>query len=102
MFRSLAFAGALACALAAPVGLGGCSNTGQLNGSAVGDVATAIAVGCPLLALIQKSGVKLNATQSAAAATLDLACPPNPPPTNAIVAGSDLIQAYTILKPLLK
>ena len=65
------------------------------------DIASALAVGCPILATVKAMNPKMTSVQSAAAKTLALACPPNSPPTSAMVAVADLVQAYAILQPLL-
>jgi hypothetical protein len=70
------------------------------NQTQISNVNTAIAVGCPVLASIQSSGLKLNKAQAAAANTLALLCPPNPAPTAAGVVLSDVIAAYQTLAPL--
>ncbi|MFZ1109876.1 MAG: hypothetical protein WAN43_16195 [Rhodomicrobium sp.] len=92
-----AIAGALALA-----SLAGCATNGALTPTAATDITTALAIGCPILSSVQGSGLKLNASAKAAAATLALACPPNLPPTSAVVAAADLVSAYTILAPLIK
>jgi hypothetical protein len=98
MIKASALAGALTLALA----VAACSPTGSLSVAAPKDIAAALAVGCPVLATVQTLAPSMNAQQKAAASTLALACPPNPPPTSAIVAVTDLIAAYTTLQPLLK
>jgi hypothetical protein len=86
----------------ASVSLAGCNVAGGVGAAAVTDVQSALAVGCPILNAVQASKPALNANQKAAMATLALACPPNPPPTSAVVAVADLISAYTILQPLIR
>jgi hypothetical protein len=98
MNRLASMASAIAFAL---VSLAGCNVAGGI-GAAVTDVQSALAVGCPILNAVQASKPTLNANQNAAMATLALACPPNPPPTSAVVAVADLISAYTILQPLIR
>ena len=93
----------IASALAlASIPLAGCNVGSGLNVNAVADIQTALAVGCPIFSVVQSTNPKLNAYQKSAAATLALACPPNPAPTSAIVAVADLISAYTILQPLIR
>lgn len=87
-----------ALALLAP--LSACSAGLTLNSAASRDMTTTLAVVCPVLAAIQSSSLSLNANQSLAVRTLALACPPNPPPTSAVVAVEDVISAYLILRPL--
>jgi hypothetical protein len=86
----------------APLLLCGCTATGALDAAAASDVQAALDVGCPVLNVVQSSNLRLNAIQKSALATLVTACPPNPPPTSAVVAAADLIAAYTTLQPLLK
>ncbi len=86
------------CAL----GLQGCATTGAVSAASATNIQTALGVGCPVLNVIQGSNLTLNANQKAALSTLALACPPNPPPTTAVVAVTDLIEAYAILAPLVK
>ncbi len=82
--------------------LAACTSTGMLNPTASSDLQSALAVACPVLNVVQSSNIALNAYQKSALTTLALACPPNPPPTSAIVAASDIVSAYTILQPLMK
>jgi hypothetical protein len=84
------------------VTLVGCASNGALSPAATSDIQQALAVGCPILGLIQSSSLALNKYQKSALNTLALACPPNPPPTSAVVAVEDIIAAYTTLQPLLK
>ena len=91
---------ALPIALCGALALAGCQAPN--SAATIQDIGTALAVGCPVVASIQASTVKLNATQRAALNTLALACPPNAPPTAAGVLLSDLIQAYVILAPLVQ
>jgi len=93
-----ALAGALTLACAA---LAGCTSTGSVTPAVSADIVNALAIGCPIAAAIQISGLPLNAAEKAALATLALACPPNPPPTSAAVAATDIIAAYVALEPLL-
>lgn len=97
MLKKLALAGASALVL----GVAACAN-GNLTPAATNDINSALAVGCPILASVASLAPPMNAKQKAAAATLALACPPNPAPTSAFVAVSDLVAAYTTLQPLLK
>lgn len=93
--------GALALAFFA-LALSGCTTSGVLTPTAATEITTALAIGCPIVLVVETSGLALTAAESAAAKTLALACPPNPPPTSAAIAAADLISAYTILEPLLK
>ena len=85
--------------------LAGC-NQGQLSGQALADLQAALAGACPIVASVQSAvsagTIKLNVGQSAALSTLALACPPNPPPTSGAVIAADIIQAYVVIKPLVK
>ena len=99
MHKTMKMSGAAALVSLA---LTGCTSTGSLNAAATSDLQTALAAACPIVAVIQASPLKLNAYQQAALATLQLACPPNPPPTSTVVAVGDLIAAYTTLQPLIK
>ena len=92
-FMSLALASVL---------LASCSASGQLNAGAASDLQSALAIGCPIVSTIKASAPNLNAYQQSALTTLALACPPNPPPSNAVIATSDIIAAATTLAPLLK
>ena len=87
---------ALVCA-----SLVGCTSTGALNPTATTDIQTALSVGCPILATVNALAITPNKTQIAALKTLALACPPNLPPTSAIVAVTDVIAAYELLQPLI-
>lgn len=77
--------------------LAGCNTSPQV----ATDIAAALNYGCPVLSAIQAQGIKPNNAQTAALQSLALACPPNPAPTNAAVAATDLVAAATILLPLL-
>ena len=92
----LASAAAFAC-----LSLVGCAANGTLNPAADTDIQNALAAGCPMVAAVQASNLPLNSYEKSAVATLALACPPNPPPTSAVIAAEDIISAYTILEPLL-
>ncbi len=81
--------------------LAGCAASVSLDPKATADVQQALGVGCPILAAVRASGPSLNAYQKAALNTLALACPPNPPPTSALVAIGDIVTAYATLEPLL-
>ena len=89
--------------LAAPaLLLSACSANLTLTPTAQADIQTALNAACPVLAAVQSAAVKPNARQVAAMNTLALACPPNPAPTNAVVAATDLLAAAQILAPLAK
>lgn len=82
--------------------LSGCAANATLTAAADTKLQTALSVGCPIAQAIQTSQLKLNAYQTAALQSLELACPPNPPPNSAVMAVEDLIQAYLLLAPLIK
>ena len=93
----LASAAALAC-----FALAGCAANGALNPSADAAIQNALSVGCPILAAVQASSLPLNSVERSAVRTLALVCPPNPPPTSAVIAAEDIISAYLILGPVIK
>jgi len=80
----------------------GCTSNGTLNSTATADMQNALAVACPIVGVVQASTLPLSGAQKAALSTLTLACPPNPPPTSALIMAEDIISAYTILQPLLQ
>ena len=88
----------MAFALCGALALAGCNAPN--SASTISDISTALAVGCPVVAAVQSSALRLTTVQRAALATLALACPPHAPPTAAGVVLSDLVQAYVILAPL--
>lgn len=98
MIRLVLTAGAVALA---GLALTGCTSTGALNPAASAEIESALAVACPVLNVVQSSNLSLNAYQKSALTTLALACPPNPAPTSAVVAAADIVNAYTVLQPLL-
>ena len=91
--KTIALAGALCVAALA---LNGC----QPSATAVTDINTALATACPIVTVA--SAMKLNKTEAAALRTLELACPPNAPPTNEATVIADVVEAYALLKPLIK
>ena len=95
-FRTLLGALPLAALMA------GCTANATLTAAADTNLQNALSVGCPIAQAIQTSGLKLNAGQTAALQSLELACPPNPPPDSAVIAVDDIIQAYLLLAPLMK
>lgn len=82
--------------------LTGCAANATLTAAADTKLQSALSVGCPIAQAIQTSGLKLNAGQTAALQSLELACPPNPPPDSAVIAIDDIIQAYLLLAPVMK
>ena len=90
-----------ALALVTAASLAGCTPSGSLNPSAEADIQNALAVGCPIVAAVQASSLPLNSYEKSAVATLALVCPPNPPPTSAVIAAEDIISAYMTPEPLL-
>ena len=91
---------ALPVALAGALALSACQAPN--SAATISDINTALAVGCPVVAAVQSSTLKLTNVQRAALNTLALACPPNPPPTAAGTLLVDLVQAYSILAPLVQ
>jgi hypothetical protein len=100
----LARAGALSLAFSreAALLLGGCGANGQLTPTARADIQAALNDACPLVSALQPSvAAAFNGNVQAAYSAVVLACPPNPPPTNPVVLGMDLLDALAILKPYL-
>lgn len=87
--------------------LSGCASTGgiptpNLSPAAQATLQAALDAYCPILGAIESTpGVPATSNVTAAEKVLDLACPPNPPPTNGVVAAVDIIQAYVVIEPLL-
>jgi hypothetical protein len=79
----------------------GCTSTGALAPAAQSDIDTALAVACPVAAALSGK-VPSDADSQAAYSLLVSLCPPNAPPTNAVVAALDILNAYEVLKPLVK
>jgi hypothetical protein len=91
------FMGAVALALCSAA----CTSTGALAPAAQSDITTALAVACPVVAALNGK-VPSDANSQAAYSLLASLCPPNPAPTNAVVAALDILNAYEVLKPLVK
>ncbi len=90
-----------ACLLA--LSLPGCTTSGQLTPAAQTDIQTALDTGCPTINALQPSVVTaFNGNVQTAYRALLLACPPNPAPTNPVIAGMDILDAITLLQPYLK
>lgn len=89
----------LPCALGAALALAACANSVALNARAAADVTAALAQVCPLVDIAKPYLGQFNGTAKSAYDVIASACPPNPPPTNAIVAAADLLAAYEVLKP---
>jgi hypothetical protein len=87
---------------AASLTLSACANSLQLNPQAADDVNAALAQVCPLVTVVQPYLDQFNGNVTKAYNIVASACPPNPPPTNAIVAAADLFAAYEVLKPYTK
>jgi len=94
-FNLLILAFALALSVCA------CTPTGGLSPAAQNDVSAALAASCPVLAVVRGS-VASDAKSQAAYGLLASVCPPNPAPTNAVVAALDIVNAYYLLRPLAK
>lgn len=94
--KKLAFiAGALSLGLLASA----CASNGTLNPAAQAQVDAILAQTCPNLSAMAPLVPSFNGNVQRAYATLSLACPPNPAPTNAIVLVGDLVAAEAILAP---
>lgn len=77
-------------------------DTGINQANAQADVQSALNTACPVYAaLVPSLPPNLSTVQKAAVQTLAGICPPNPPPTNAVVAATDILAAYEALQPLL-
>ena len=92
---------ALASAVALVLFCGACTSTGGLAPAAQSDVTAALAVACPVAAALNGK-IPSDANSQAAYSLLASLCPPNPAPTNAVVAALDILNAYEVLKPLVK
>ena len=86
-------------ALGAALALSACANSVALNARATADVAAALAQVCPLVDIAKPYLGQFNGNARNAYDVIASACPPNPPPNNAIVAAADLLAAYQVLKP---
>jgi hypothetical protein len=87
----------LLAAAALTLCLSACSPAGGLSPAAQADVANALAVSCPAVAAAQ-GRIPGDPDSQAAYSLLVGVCPPNPPPTNAVVAAIDILNAYDALK----
>ena len=74
---------------------------GALAPTAQSDINTALAVACPVVAALNGKTPSDSDSQAAYSLLASL-CPPNAPPTNAVVAALDILNAYEVLKPLVK
>lgn len=85
------------------LGLSACTSTGALTPTAQSDITEALAIACPVEAAVHPQvAAQANANATAADSLLASICPPNPAPTNAVVAALDILNAYEVLKPLVK
>jgi hypothetical protein len=85
-----------------PALLVGCAN-GQLTPQAQSQVQTVLDEICPTATALQPSVVAtFNGNVKTAYNAVLLACPPNPPPTNPVVIGVDILDAVQILAPYIK
>ena len=92
----------LALALVGAIGLAGCSaTTGTLTPAAQATVAQYLASYCPVEVAIRAQAQAGNAKFKAADNLLQSVCPPNPAPTNSVVAVIDLVNAYAVIAPLI-
>ena len=84
--------------LVSGLALSGCATVSPVVSQ---DMQNALATACPIIALVQAdTAIKLNTYQKAALTSLELACPPNPPPTSSLIIAGDILSAYAILQPL--
>src|ERR1700744_1828096 len=82
--------------------LAGCAS-GQLTPQAQADIQTALDDICPTATALQPAAVAaFNSNVKTAYSAILLACPPNPPPTNPIVIGIDILDAVQIAAPYIK
>ena len=85
-----------------PTLLAGCAN-GQLTPQAQSQIQAVLDEICPTATALQPNVVAtFNGNVKTAYNALLLACPPNPPPTNPIVIGIDILDAVQILAPHVK
>ena len=95
----IALAATISLAIAS---LAGCAD-GQLTPQAQADIQTALDDVCPTATALQPTAVAtFNGNVKAAYNAILLACPPNPPPTNPIVIGIDILDAIQIAAPYIK
>ncbi len=101
-------AGALALGT---VSLAGCAQTNgvitpNLTPAASAKVQAYLDQYCPVLPgvtlTVQANPAVSTTSVRTALALLASVCPPNPPPTNGLVIASDILGAYSTLKPLIK
>jgi hypothetical protein len=90
---------ASACGLA--LCLSACASTGGLSPNVQNDIATTLAVTCPIIAAAGGQ-IGSNAKLQAAYSLLVDVCPPNPPPLNPVVAAVDILNAYQVLKSVMR
>lgn len=82
--------------------LAGCSATGTLTPAATSDVTAVLAQVCPVAATVQAAGTATTKDSKAALAVVLGVCPPNLPPTNAVSVTIAVLNAYAVIKPLVK
>lgn len=80
----------------------GCAANSTPNGATPTSLQKALSIGCPVVAALQQSKASFSNAQLSALNALALVCPPNGAPTAATVAISDVLNAYAILRPLIK
>ena len=89
----------LAALILAAVFLAAC-NGGQITPDQQALIQSDLDTFCPVLAALQPATVQaFNGNVAKAYNTLSLACPPNPPPTNWVVIGADMLDAVTVIQP---
>jgi len=79
----------------------GCAGTPAPKAGSTVNLQQTLAISCAALTAIHASQLPLNKIQGAAVSALALVCPPSPAPATTTVVLEDLLNAYTILSPLL-
>jgi hypothetical protein len=80
----------------------GCAANNSPDGATSTSLQKALSIGCPVVATLQQSKASFSNAQLSALNALALVCPPNGAPTAATVAIADVLDAYAILRPLIK
>ncbi len=80
----------------------GCAASGSPNAATPTGLQGALAIGCPIVSAVEQSKLPLNRYQASALSVLVLICPPKAAPTSTTVAITDAINAYQVLRPLIK
>lgn len=104
LIKGMGIAAMLAASLAlSACGAGGIlSPTGDLSPATQADIQADLNAACPIISALQPTIVAgFNSNVATAYKAVLLACPPNPPPTNVVVLGVDIFEAFTLLQPYL-